>query len=123
MTKEAEHVLKLDNRKKYTYFIHKIADYTEVWSLVDADGWAELELGEKSYFPVWAKKEHSDLCRSDEWQDYHSEEIDLDDFLEEWIPRLKREGVRITVMWSEGSGIDDDWDDLLRDITIELEKY
>ncbi len=73
--------------------------------------------------PVWAKKEYSDLCRSDEWQNYHSEAIDLDDFLEEWIPRLKREGVRITVMWSEGSGIDVDWDDLLRDITIELEKY
>ncbi len=56
MTKEAEHVLKLDNRKKYTYFIHKIADYAEVWSLVDADGWAELELGEKSYSSMGEKR-------------------------------------------------------------------
>ncbi len=123
MTKEAEHVLKLDNRNKYTYFIHKIADFEEVWSLRDAGGWAELGLGEESYFPVWAKKEYSDLCRAEEWQDYHSEIIDLDEFMEEWIPRLKREGVRITVMWSEGGGIDVDWDDLLRDIAIELEKY
>lgn len=24
------------------------------------------------------------------------------EFMEEWIPRLKKEGVRITVMWNEG---------------------
>lgn len=123
MNKEAENVLKLDNRKKYEYFIHKTAAFWEVWSLRDEGGWAELEQGEQSFFPVWAKKEYSDLCISEEWEGYHSEAVDIEEFAEEWIPRLKRDKVRITVMWNNGTGIDVDWDDLQNDIQEELEKY
>ena len=38
MRKEVENVLKLDNFKKYRYFLKKIADYEEVWSLKDEEG-------------------------------------------------------------------------------------
>lgn len=123
MTKEVENVLKLDNRKKYMYFIKKIVDWEEVWSLKDEDGWAELGLDGETYFPVWAKEDYSELCRSEEWRNYHSEAIDLYEFMQDWIPRLKKDGMRITIMWYEGAGIDIDWDDLSRDISIELEKY
>lgn len=123
MDKEIEHVLKVDNRKKYEYFIKKTADYEEVWALRDKDGWATLGLDEKEYFPVWAKKEYADLCVSEEWKGYHSESVDIYEFVEEWIVRLKQEGIRITVMWNNGSGIDTDWDNLLHDIQTELEKY
>lgn len=123
MNKEIENVLKVDNRKKYEYFIKKTADYEEVWALRDKDGWATLELDEKEYFPVWAKKEYADLCVSEEWEGYHSESVDIYEFVEEWIARLKQEGIRITVMWNNGSGIDADWDNLLHDIQTELENY
>ena len=123
MDKETEHVLKVDNRKKYEYFIKKTADYEEVWALRDKDGWATLGLDEKVYFPVWAKKEYADLCVSEEWEGYHSEPVDIYEFVEEWIVRLKQEGIRITVMWNNGSGIDTDWDNLLHDIQTELENY
>lgn len=53
MNKEAENVLKLDNRKKYEYFIKKVADFEEVWSLRDEDGWATLGTEDKVFFPIW----------------------------------------------------------------------
>lgn len=55
MNKEVENVLKLDNRKKYEYFIHKTAAFWEVWSLRDEGGWAELEQGEQSFFQYGQK--------------------------------------------------------------------
>lgn len=123
MNQETEHILKLDNEKKYEYFIKKIAAYGEVWSLKDKDGWASLGADDKMYFPVWAKKEYADLCISDEWEGYESETIDVSDFAEMWIPGLKKDNIRITVMWHKGKGIDVDWDTLLEDVETELEEY
>lgn len=123
ISKEVENVLKLSNAKKYEYFIKKIADYEEVWSIKDEDGWATLGEADESFFPVWAKKEYSDLCISGEWEEYRSAKIDLYEFIEEWIPGLKKDGIKVTVMWNEGKGIDVDWDNLVEDIRAELEKY
>lgn len=122
-SKEIENVLKLDNRKKYAYFIKKIADNEEIWSLKNSDGWVSLGQVGQFFFPVWAKKEYADLCISGEWGDCHSEAIDIYKFIDVWISNLKKEGTRITVMWHNGSGIDVDWDDLLNNILFELDKY
>ena len=123
ISKEIEGVLTCDIRKKYEYFIKKVADFEEVWSLRDEDGWATLGTEDKVFFPIWPKKEYSELCTSDEWKNYHSESIELNEFIEEWIQNLKRDGIRITIMWNNGAGIDVDWEDLLNDIKLELEKY
>ena len=50
MNQEMEHVLKLDNEKKYEYFIKEITDFEEVWSLKDEEGWASLGDNDKIYF-------------------------------------------------------------------------
>lgn len=123
MIKEVENVLKLNNSKKYEYFIKKIVDYEEVWSLKHELGWATLGKDNKSFFPVWAKKEYSDLCIGDEWKEYKSEKIDIYEFVEDWIPGLKEDGISITVMWYEGKGIEVKWDALVEDIRRGLENY
>ena len=123
MTKEVESVLKLDNYKKYRYFLKKIADYEEVWALKDEEGWVSLRMNEESFFPVWPKAEFAELCISGDWQGARCEVIELDEFLQNWIPGLKEDGIRVTIMWYEGSGIDVDWDGLSRDIEHDLEQY
>lgn len=123
MNQEMEQVLKLDNEKKYEYFIKKITDFEEVWSLKDEEGWASLGDNDKIYFPVWATKEYADLCISEEWEGYESGSIYLPDFIEKWLPGLKKDEIRITVMWHKGKGIDVDWDTLLEDIEAEMEEY
>lgn len=120
---EVENVLKLDNLKKYEYFIKKVADYEEVWSLKDSEGWASLGKDDMYFFPIWPKKEFAKICASDEWKGYKAEKIELNEFLEDWIDGLKEDGIRITVMWNNGNGIDIEWEKLKKDIEEELNKY
>lgn len=123
MEKEMKYVLNTDIEKQYEYFIKKVADFGEVWSLKDLDGWVTLGVEEDEFFPIWPKKEFAEICIGEEWKDCYAESIDLEDFLDDWITGLKEENIRITVMWNNGSGIDREWDRLREDIEIELEKY
>lgn len=123
MNKEVINVLNTDRKKQYEYFIKKIVDYEEVWSLKETDGWATLGIENDMFFPIWPKKEFAEICIGDEWKNYYPEKIDLYEFLEDWIEGLKKDNIRITVMWNNGSGIDLDWDILKNDIEMELENY
>ncbi len=75
------------------------------------------------FFPVWAKKDYSDWCVKEEWIGYKSPQISIQEFIENWIPGLKQDNIRITVMWYNGKEIDVDWDVLIEDIMTELDKY
>lgn len=123
LNQEVKNVLKIDKNKQYEYFIKKVADFEEVWSLRDSEGWATLGIGEKDFFPVWPKKEFADICIGEEWENYYPESIDLDEFLDHWLDGLKEDNIRVTVMWNNGSGIDIGWDTLREDIERELENY
>ena len=123
LNQEIINVLKTDKSKQYEYFVKKVADFEEVWSLRDPQGWATLGLDDRSFFPVWPKKEFADICKKEEWENYYSESIDLEEFLDEWLVGLKEDGIRVTLMWNDGNGIDIDWDRLRADIEQELEKY
>ena len=123
LNQEVKNVLQIDKKKQYEYFVKKVADFEEVWSLRDNAGWATLGVGEQKFFPVWPKKEFADICVSEEWKNYYSESIDLEEFLDDWIDGLKEDDIRITVMWNNGSGIDIEWGKLREDIERELENY
>lgn len=75
------------------------------------------------FFPIWPKKEFANICASDEWYGYKAKKIELDEFLENWIYGLKEDGIRITLMWNNGKGIDVEWEKLKKDIEAELNNY
>ncbi len=122
-TREINGVLGSDIAKQYEYFIKKAADYEEVWSLKEAAGWASLELDGKCYFPVWPKKEFAQMQAAGEWDGYIAYSIDLEEFMEDWLPGFIKDGLGVTVMWNNGSGIDLSPERLMTDIETELEKY
>lgn len=123
LNQEIKSVLQKDKNMQYEYFVKKVTDFEEVWSLRDNVGWATLGIEEKKFFPVWPKKEFADICISEEWENYYPESIELEEFLDNWIDGLKEDNIRITVMWNNGSGIDIEWDTLRKDIEQELENY
>ena len=123
LKQEIENVLQIDKSKQYEYFLKKVADFEEVWSLKDDKGWVTLGIGGDIFFPIWPKKEFADICISDEWNNCYPESIELEEFLEYWIGGLKEDNIRITIMWNNGNGIDVAWDVLREDIRQELEKY
>jgi hypothetical protein len=95
--KQLENVLGLTPKVRYEYFVKRVADWQEVWGLWK-DGWALLgEDGSKEFMPVWPHPEFAARYASGDWKDYSPRAIDVHEWIEEWIPKLKREGLKVAV--------------------------
>ncbi|UTR15958.1 DUF2750 domain-containing protein [Salipaludibacillus sp. LMS25] len=91
--KDIEVVSKLPASKRDEYFIKKVADFEEVWGLFD-DGWAISEDDNGNpLMPFWPKKEFANLCIVGEWKIYKAEQIEHEDFMQEWLPGIKADGI------------------------------
>lgn len=121
--KELVTVSGLTPEKRYEYFIKKVADYEEVWSLYK-DGWvlSQDEFGNK-LFPIWPKEEFAKLWAVSELSKFELKAIDLYEFIENLAPLLKKDGIKFDVFSNNESSILRDIDDLLRDLNEELENY
>ncbi|WP_349775614.1 DUF2750 domain-containing protein [Halalkalibacter oceani] len=121
--KEIEVVSKLPISKRYEYFIKKVADFEEVWGLLD-EGWAISEDDNGNpLMPFWPKKEFANLCAVDEWKNYKAEQIELEDFLQEWLPGMKVDGIKPSIFWNNVDSAVLDIDTLILDLEEELKKY
>jgi hypothetical protein len=89
---EIEGLLTADGKHRYEYFIKHVCASRKVWGL-HSDGWATLGQGEKRYFPLWPHEVYAERYRADDWQAYTPKAIDLERFLEMWIPGMKANGV------------------------------
>lgn len=116
-------VTKLAPRERYEYFVKKVADYEELWGLWN-DGWALLENNElELQLPVWPHPDFAEAFARDGWSEYRPKLIGLDDWLEEWIPRMLREGQKVAVFPTVGSlTTTADPRRLRHDLELELER-
>ena len=121
--KEIEAVSILPASKRYEYFIKKVADYEEVWGLFD-DGWAISEDDHGNHLiPFWPKKEFAILCAVDEWKNYKAEQIELEDFMQEWLPGMKADGIKPSIFWNNVDSAVLDIDTIILDLKNELKNY
>ena len=123
--KEIENVLKIDENKKYKYFINFICDTQEVWGLYN-NGWALA--GENNcdhiLFPLWPAKEFAEMSASEEWASYQPRSINLEDLIEVLIPQLKEKGLSFSIFYTlENKGIVVSPTELENQVKAELEKY
>lgn len=94
---ELHALLRASNNSKYEYFIKKIVDYEEVWGLYN-NGWATTQDENGNVMiPFWPKKEFAQYFASGEWEGNLPANIELDDFIEEWLPNMKKDGVKPAV--------------------------
>jgi Protein of unknown function (DUF2750) len=121
--KEIEVVSNLPASKRYEYFIKKVMDFEEVWGLY-YDGWAILEDDNGNpLMPFWPKKEFANLCAVDEWNDYKAEQIELEDFMQVWLPGMKIDDIKPSIFWNNADSALLDIDKLIVDLEDELRKY
>lgn len=116
-------VLKVAANKRYEYFIKKVVDREEVWGLYD-NGWAvtEDDYGNKM-IPFWPRKEFAQNCIQDTWENYEPEKIDLYEFIDEWLPNMKEDGLKPSIFWNNHDSAVVNIDILLEDLNRELENY
>ena len=116
-------VLALPGPKRYAHLIKRAVDERKVWGLY-SDGWALANTDDGTpVFPVWPGAEYAGRCAAGSWQGYEAAEIDLDDLLEELIPKLKGSGTLIGVFPTPSEqGVTPSFDEFVDDLRTELER-
>ena len=90
--KEFESVLDLPDACRYAYFIKRVADWEEVWSLAADDGWALAGDDQgRECIPVWPHLRFASTCATEFWSGNEPRSIELSTWLGRWIPGMMRE--------------------------------
>lgn len=95
--KKIENILKMTEDERYDYFIRKVADFEQMWGL-NNDGWALLgDDNGNQILPLWPEKEFAELCAVEQWKNFKPESIDLNNFLEKWVPGMMKDQTLVNV--------------------------
>ena len=124
--KELKSVLGLSGKERYGYFIKKVADFEEAWGLQSEDGWVLVGFDGDGgdAFCIWPHADYAHACAIDGWSDCTPELIPLQELLEELLPALLRDGMRIAVFPTPaGQAIVVDPRDLQDHLQHELAQY
>ena len=122
---EIESVSKLEPFKRYKYFIKKIADFEEIWTIVDKNGDIALsDIEEKTFISFWTAEPFIKSNLNKGWKKCTPVKLDLDNFEETVSPLIKENNYLINVFPVNGkSGFIVNIDEFIRDLNEELEQY
>ena len=90
---EYNSVIKLSGPERYEYFINKIVDWEEIWSIQDSKGWGLM--GDDSgneLVPIWPAEKYALACCTGYWKNGVPKKISLDDWLEQWTSGMSKDG-------------------------------
>jgi hypothetical protein len=118
-------VLALPGNRRYEYFVKRAAGHGELWALRGEDGWVVAEDDQRlQHFPVWPHPRYAQLCADDAWRDGTPVSIDVDEWVENWLPDLGRDGMRIAVFQTPNDeGVSVSPKRLKRDLADELSLF
>jgi len=92
---EVRRLLSLPPEDRAVSFFQLVADWEEAWGLRDADGWIVAQ--ETDALPLWPHAAFAEACARGPWEGAAPEPVALDDLLEDLLPLLQEDGLRIAV--------------------------
>jgi hypothetical protein len=118
-------VSKLKAPERYDYFVKRVADWGEAWTLQRERGWvAGVDDDGTIHVPLWSHPLFAEMCMKDEWSKGTVISLNLDDLLDNVLPQLERDKQRISVMpLAERGGVSVDPNRLREDLLSELDKF
>ena len=120
---EIETMLAADGEHRYAYFVHHVCETRRVWGLY-GEGWASLCEGGKKYILFWPHEAYAARFKDAQWRAYEPQPIELDVFLERWVPGMKKEAIDPAVFpVRSGSTAVISVDDLEENIRHELDGH
>jgi Protein of unknown function (DUF2750) len=121
--KEFESMINQPANIRYEYFIKKVVDFEIVWGLYE-DGWAvTVDDNGNKLLPLWPKKEFAEHCAVGDWAVYSVESMDLYEFMDEFLSRLKEDGLKPSIFFNNDDSAVLEIDTLIEDLKTELENY
>jgi hypothetical protein len=119
-------VTALPAAKRYEYFVKRVVDAEEVWSLRSGDGWVmTADDAENEAFPVWSDAIYAKACAVAAWEGCEHAAISLDEFKDRWLPGLAQDHRKVAVfpVHDAKAGVVVAPDRLLQDLRREETKY
>ena len=96
--KQFESIQKLADHERYDYFLKKVADWEEIWSLHSPEGSVELSSSDgEECLPIWPHPDFAKAWAVDDWSDCQPKAINLEVWLERWTPGLERDNTMLAV--------------------------
>lgn len=116
---------KLAAPQRYSYLIKRCADSAEVWGLSDETGWVTaVDDDGTTFFPVWPHADFARVCAMGGWADAEPEAIELDEWIEDWLPDLEANGQMVSAFpLPSGGAIPVEPARMRRDLSEESEQY
>ncbi|WP_342032506.1 DUF2750 domain-containing protein [Mesobacillus boroniphilus] len=101
----------------------KAADYEEVWGLYN-DGWATAQddMG-NTLLPFFPNEKFAETFAKKEWEGFRPKRIDMDYFLENWLPGMRSDGFKPSIFPTDTDTAVMEVDTLQEDLEAEIEKY
>ena len=123
--KELQSIFRLPPDQRYAYFVKRVADWEEIWSLRGEGGWVLAgDENMRELVPVWPFREYASECAVATWAGNVPESISLDSWLEEWTLGMTEDHRLVAVFPNqENNGVVVEPIRLKADIEIELLKY
>jgi Protein of unknown function (DUF2750) len=118
-------VLRLPGNERYAYFVKRAASHGELWGLRGDEGWVVAEDDEGNpHFPIWPHPRFAEACANGPWKGEKPLAIDVDEWVEGWLPNLQRDGMRVAVFQTPGDhGVSVGTERLKRDLEDELSQF
>ncbi len=122
---EIENVSKLDTFKRYKYFIKKVADFEELWTLIDENSdFALSEIDNHFFISFWTAEEFIKSNLDNGWKNHTPLKMSLNYFEENVMPVIQENNYLINVFPVNGkSGFVVSINEFVRDLNEELENY
>lgn len=122
---ELENVQNLDSFERYQYCVKKIADYEEVWTIIDKNGdFALSDIEDYVLISLWPKKEFITSNLFEGWQNCKEIKLDLDYLYDKLFTMASNEGYLFNIFPVKGkSGFIVSLEEFERDLNEELENY
>jgi hypothetical protein len=123
--KEIERVSMLSPKERYIYFLKRVADSEEFYSLKNNENeFIISELEGNLLFPMWSAKEFAKNCLVDGWENHKIISLNLDDLEEEIFDLIAKEKYLLNIFpVKEKTGFIVDLDEFARDLSNELKNY
>jgi hypothetical protein len=117
-------VIRLPGPDRYKHFIARIADWAQVWTLKQTDGFVTMGDDEGHVcVPLWPHPDYAAALATGEWSACRPEEIDLVSFKDKWINGMIKDGYFVAVFPTpQEKGVVVSPERLQEDLTDELSR-
>jgi hypothetical protein len=125
MTDKLSEELSDDSSENLDRFVIEAIESSCIWGLQGPDGWA-LCASEKyegsDVMPLWSREDFARVHCVDDWHAYAPIAIELEEFLEDWLPGMHEDVLLVGVNWNlELEGEEMEPLDLLEEFEQELQ--